>query len=143
MNVDRPKREPTNREVSKWDVGYLKKDLAAELCRRMGWRWKWWYPIEAAVCIQPLTTEQLADILTALDDKDAEIERLRAGDMNGPKTFDRAYVGRVGRAELKGQPCRVLTTWRGKGKHNVRIEFENGERVICPVRCLRKQNKIK
>lgn len=54
------------------------------------------------------------------------------------KPYNRVYVGRAGRAELKGKPCRVLTTWRGKGKHNVRVEFEDGERVICPIRCIRK-----
>ena len=56
-------------------------------------------------------------------------------------TFDRTYVGRAGRPELRGKRCRVLTTWRGKGKHNVRIDFENGERVICPIRCIRKVKK--
>lgn len=52
--------------------------------------------------------------------------------------FNRRYVGRMGRPELKGKLCRVIQTWRGKGVHNVRLEFENGERVTCPVRCIRK-----
>ena len=53
-------------------------------------------------------------------------------------TYDRRYVGRAGRSELKGKLCRVIQTWRGKGKHNVVIEFESGERVTCPIRCIRK-----
>ena len=53
-------------------------------------------------------------------------------------TFDRIYVGRAGRDDLYGKHCRILTTWRGKGKHNVSIELKGGEIVICPVRCIRK-----
>ena len=66
----RPKRSQAPRAVSRWDVGYSKPELAAELARRMGWTWKHWYPIGAAICHRALTKEQLADLLTALDGKD-------------------------------------------------------------------------
>ena len=38
----------------------------------------------------------------------------------------------------QGQPCRLVNTWRGRGPHNVRVEFADGHRVVCPVRCTRK-----
>lgn len=52
--------------------------------------------------------------------------------------FNRIYIGRAGRPELRGKLCKVLETWKRHGKHNVWIEFEDGEQVICPVRCIRK-----
>ena len=55
-------------------------------------------------------------------------------------TFDRVYVGRINHA-LRGRHCRVLTTWRRKAPHNVRVEFEDGERTICPIRCIRKRKE--
>ena len=51
--------------------------------------------------------------------------------------YDRVYVGRLNEA-LRGRRCRVLTTWRRHAPHNVRIEFEDGSRTICPIRCIRK-----
>jgi len=33
----------------------------------------------------------------------------------------------------------VMTTWRGRGPHNVRIRFEDGTGAVCPLRCLRKE----
>lgn len=59
--------------------------------------------------------------------------------VTGMTAFNRIYVGRTGRDDLRGRLCRVVATWRGRGPHNVAIEFENGERVICPVRCIRKE----
>ena len=53
--------------------------------------------------------------------------------------YDRIYVGRV-RPDWKGRRCRVTQTWRGKGKHNVRIEFEDGSTATCPIRCIRKES---
>lgn len=53
--------------------------------------------------------------------------------------FNRRYVGRAGRPELRGKPCRVLHGWRGQGAiRNVHLEFQSGERLACPVRCIRK-----
>jgi len=57
---------------------------------------------------------------------------------------DRLYVGdRVSRPELRGQPCRVVCTWRRRGKHNVLVEFADGSRAVCPVRCIRKHERRK
>lgn len=53
--------------------------------------------------------------------------------------YDRVYVGRMGRADLVGRRCRIVNTWRRRSPHNVRIEFEDGERVVCPLRCVRKE----
>ncbi len=43
------------------------------------------------------------------------------------------YVGRM-RPERKGQPCLLVTTWRGKGKHNVLIRFADGVEFVTPMR---------
>jgi len=51
--------------------------------------------------------------------------------------FDRIFVGRL-LPERKGQRCRILNTWRGKGPHNVRVEFEDGWQMVTPLRCTRK-----
>lgn len=52
--------------------------------------------------------------------------------------YDRRYVGRAG-PHLKGQLCRFIHGWKGRHSiHNVCIEFENGERVSCPSRCVKK-----
>jgi len=33
-----------------------------------------------------------------------------------------------------------MTTWRGRGPHNVGIRFEDdGTGAVCPLRCLRKE----
>ena len=47
------------------------------------------------------------------------------------------YIGRF-KPERRGQQCRLLNTWRGKGPHNVQVEFSDGYRMICPIRCLRR-----
>ena len=53
--------------------------------------------------------------------------------------LDRKYIGRgPARPELHGRSCRVVNTWRGHGPRNVLIEFEDGQRVVCPVRTIRK-----
>ena len=51
--------------------------------------------------------------------------------------YNRVYVGRA-MPEWKGRRCRVVTTWRRKGRHNVKVEFENGDETVCPIRCIRK-----
>jgi len=51
--------------------------------------------------------------------------------------YCRKYVGRA-HPDLKGKMCRIINTWRGKAPHNVTVEFEDGFRVVCPMRCLRK-----
>jgi hypothetical protein len=53
--------------------------------------------------------------------------------------YDRRYVGRPpGRVDLYGRACRVLITWRGSHTiRNVLVEFENGERVVVPIRTIR------
>ncbi len=43
------------------------------------------------------------------------------------------YVGKVN-PKYKGQPCKLICTWRGKGKHNVSVEFEDGYRMVVPMR---------
>ncbi len=48
------------------------------------------------------------------------------------------YIGRM-LSERKGQPCKLLNTWRRNAPHNVLIEFEGGFKVVCPMRCLRKR----
>ncbi len=54
-------------------------------------------------------------------------------------TYDRRYCGRPpARTDLYGLLCRVVTTWRRKGPRNVLIEFEDRQRVICPIRTIRK-----
>lgn len=52
--------------------------------------------------------------------------------------YDRIFVGRL-LPERKGQRCRIVTTWRKKGPHNVRVEFEDGWQMITPLRCTRKE----
>jgi len=52
--------------------------------------------------------------------------------------YDRKYVGHLGRPSLRGKLCRILNTWRGRGLHNVKIEFTDGEITVCPMRCLRR-----
>ena len=51
------------------------------------------------------------------------------------------YCGRV-RPDWRGWQCRIVQTWRGKGKHSVLIEFTEGpqigRRAIVPIRCVRK-----
>ena len=47
------------------------------------------------------------------------------------------YVGRTMPA-WHGRECRIVTTWRGKGRHNVEVEFAGGSRTVTPIRCLRK-----
>lgn len=51
--------------------------------------------------------------------------------------FDRIYVGKAN-PQLHGKRCRILINWRRKGPHNVLVEFTWGERIMCPIRCLRK-----
>ena len=51
--------------------------------------------------------------------------------------YDRVYRGRMNPA-LRGKLCRVTQTWRGKAPHNVEVEFADGTRTICPLRCLRR-----
>ena len=53
--------------------------------------------------------------------------------------YNRKYIGRPpARADLYGRFCRVLITWRGAGTvRNVMVEFENGDRVVCPIRTIR------
>ena len=51
--------------------------------------------------------------------------------------LDRKYVGRLN-PRLRGRACRVVRTWRRKAPHNVMVEFADGERVVCPIRCVRK-----
>ncbi len=53
------------------------------------------------------------------------------------QSCDRIYVGKA-RPQWKGLRCRILKTWRGRGPHNVMIEFADGALAVCPVRCLRK-----
>ena len=53
------------------------------------------------------------------------------------QSFCRVYVGKAN-PQLKGNRCRILQTWRGKGPHNVLVEFCWGEKIMCPMRCLRK-----
>lgn len=54
----------------------------------------------------------------------------------------RRYVGdRLSRPELRGRLCRVINTWRGRGPHNIQVEFPDGTRVACPVRCIRRLDK--
>ena len=55
-------------------------------------------------------------------------------------SYDRVYVGRANEA-LRGRACCIINTWRGRAPHNVRVEFEDGTRTICPMRCLRRQFK--
>ena len=50
---------------------------------------------------------------------------------------NRIYVGRA-MEQRRGEPCRMINTWRGGGPHNVQIEFADGVRAVCPVRCIRK-----
>ena len=47
------------------------------------------------------------------------------------------FVGRF-RPDLRDQECRIINTWRRKGKHNVRIEFDDGLQLVTPMRCLRR-----
>lgn len=61
-----------------------------------------------------------------------EAMRLIAKICNGKRMLHR-YVGRVN-PEYKGQPCRLVQTWRGKAIHNVLIEFEDGKQMVCPMR---------
>ena len=61
-------------EPSGWHVGFDKRELAAELTGRMGWKHSS-YGVEA-IYNNPMNTEQIADILGALDQRDAEIVRL-------------------------------------------------------------------
>ena len=49
-------------EPSGWHVGFSKRELAVELIRRMNWE------VEPyRIQLQPLTSEQLADLLAKLD----------------------------------------------------------------------------
>lgn len=50
--------------------------------------------------------------------------------------YNRRYISRAN-PEYRGRLCRVLTTWRGKAIHNIRIEFEDGKIMITHVRCIR------
>jgi len=60
-------KEHFDREVSAWDVGYSKPELAAALVNRMGWKAAVWPTLAARICNQPLTKAQLVDLLAALD----------------------------------------------------------------------------
>lgn len=66
---------------------------------------------------------------------------LFTGDLDARKAtkYDRRYVGRPpGRVDLYGRFCRVLNTWRGNGgPRNVLVEFEDGEKVVVPIRTIR------
>jgi len=62
-------------EPSGWHVGFDKRELTVELTRRMGWKLSS-YGVEA-IYSHPMNTEQIADVLGALDLRDAEIRRLR------------------------------------------------------------------
>ncbi len=53
-----------------------------------------------------------------------------------PSPYEYRYHGPG--PDHKAKIGRLLQTWRGKGPHNVRIEFEDGTQTICPMRCLRK-----
>ena len=59
--------------------------------------------------------------------------------MSDSEALNRIFIGRL-LPERKGQRCRVVNTWRGRGPHNVRIEFADGHTTVCPVRCIRKAN---
>lgn len=50
------------------------------------------------------------------------------------------YIGR-GRTDLRGRSCRIVATWRRHGPHNVLVEFIGGERVVCPMRTLRRSKR--
>ena len=54
--------------------------------------------------------------------------------------LDRVYVGK-GRPDWYGRRCGLVNTWRRKGPHNVTVEFADGERAVCPVRCIRKAER--
>ena len=54
-----------------------------------------------------------------------------------PGTFPRRYVGKT-MPHWHGRLCRIVQTWRGRGPHNVWIQFEDGIETICPIRCTRK-----
>ena len=47
------------------------------------------------------------------------------------------YVGRWC-PKRKNWHCRLLTTWRRRAPHNVLVEFEDGFRMVVPMRTLRK-----
>jgi len=52
------------------------------------------------------------------------------------------YIGNAN-AERKGQPCRLVNTWRRKGPHNVMVMFADGYEMITAMRCLRKAKEAK
>lgn len=61
-------------EPTGWDIGFTKRELAAELTKRMGWgRGSMDQPL---VLLNPLNTDQIADLLAAFDEKDREIAQL-------------------------------------------------------------------
>lgn len=39
---------------------------------------------------------------------------------------------------LRGEPVLVLLGWRGRGPHNVLIEYADGRRTVIPFRGLRR-----
>ena len=47
--------------------------------------------------------------------------------------LSRMLTGRT-MPKRKGQPCKLLTTWRRRAPHNVLIEFKDGFRVVVPMR---------
>jgi len=56
-------------------------------------------------------------------------------------TAEHTYTGRM-RPERQGQPCTLLTTWRRKAPHNVLIEFEDGFKMVTPMRgCVRRRKE--
>lgn len=67
-------KEHFGREVSTWDVGYSKPELAAALANRMGWEalagpaTVVWLSLVARICNGPLTKAQLVDLLAVLDE---------------------------------------------------------------------------
>lgn len=62
-------------EPSGWHVGFDKRELAEALTERMGWKRSSYGVV--AIYSNPMNTEQIADVLGALDQRDAEIRRLR------------------------------------------------------------------
>ncbi len=61
-------------EPSAWHVGFDKRELAKALTDRMGWKHSS-YGVEA-IYNNPMNTDQIADVLGALDQRDKEIERV-------------------------------------------------------------------
>ena len=54
--------------------------------------------------------------------------------------YDKRYVGRLGRPELRAMASRFVHGWRRNGPHNALFEFEDDTLAVCPMRTMRKVN---